>query len=79
MAGDCRGTRLACSLQLDGELTLRWRERLARHLRWCGSCRSFARELEAISKLLRTSPGSTRSARTRAADPCLAPQCRQLL
>jgi predicted anti-sigma-YlaC factor YlaD len=51
--GDCRGTRLACSLQLDGELTLRGRKRLARHLRCCGSCRSFARRLEAITDLLR--------------------------
>lgn len=53
MGGDCRGRRLAFSLQLDGELTLRGRERLARHLRCCGSCRSFARELEAITNLLR--------------------------
>jgi predicted anti-sigma-YlaC factor YlaD len=53
MAGDCRATQLACSLQLDGELTLRGRERLARHLRCCRSCRSFARELEAISNLMR--------------------------
>jgi hypothetical protein len=53
MAGGCRGARLACSLQLDGELTVRGSERLARHLRCCASCRSFARELEAISNLLR--------------------------
>jgi predicted anti-sigma-YlaC factor YlaD len=77
MAGDCRGARLACSLQLDGELTLRRRERLVRHLRFCGRCRSFARELEAIGNLLRGSPGSTRS-RTRAAGPSSAPQCRQV-
>jgi predicted anti-sigma-YlaC factor YlaD len=53
MGGDCRGARVACSLQLDGELAVRGRERLARHLRCCDSCRSFARDIAAISKLLR--------------------------
>jgi predicted anti-sigma-YlaC factor YlaD len=53
IAAHCRGARLACSLRLDGEPTLRGRERLARHLRCCGSCYSFARDLDAISKLLR--------------------------
>jgi predicted anti-sigma-YlaC factor YlaD len=53
MVGDCRVARFACSLQLDGELTVRGGERLAQHLRCCGSCRSFARELEAISSWLR--------------------------
>ena len=56
MAGDCRGARLACSFRLDGELTMRGRARLARHLRCCGSCRSFARDLEAITNLLRAGP-----------------------
>jgi hypothetical protein len=53
MVGDCRAARLACSLQLDGELTVHERERLAQHLSCCGSCRSFACELEAISSWLR--------------------------
>jgi predicted anti-sigma-YlaC factor YlaD len=53
MVGDCRAARFACSLRLDRELTVRGRERLAQHLRCCGSCRSFARELEAISSWLR--------------------------
>jgi hypothetical protein len=56
MAVHCRDARLACSLQLDGELNVRGRERLARHLRCCGSCRSVARDLDAISKLLRAGP-----------------------
>jgi len=53
MARDCRGARLAYSLQLDGELPVRGCERLARHLRRCGSCRSLAHELEAICSCLR--------------------------
>jgi hypothetical protein len=56
MAGHCRDARLACSLQLDGELSVRGRERLARHMRCCGSCRTFARHLDAITKLLRADP-----------------------
>jgi predicted anti-sigma-YlaC factor YlaD len=53
MARDCRAARFACSLQLDGELPMRGGERLAQHLSCCGGCRSFARELEAISSWLR--------------------------
>jgi len=52
-ANNCRGTRVACSLRLDGELAPSRHTRLAQHLRRCQSCRAFARELEAISGRLR--------------------------
>ena len=52
----CHKAREAVSLQLDGELSELGSARLAAHLRGCGDCSSYARELAAIAVQLRDAP-----------------------
>ena len=56
-AGSCARARRALSLVLDGEAEASEAETLAAHLACCGACRSFALDVSAFTKALRTIVG----------------------
>lgn len=52
----CERAAQFASLDLDGELSLFERELLRRHLRRCASCTEYARTVDSLTELIRSTP-----------------------
>jgi ferric-dicitrate binding protein FerR (iron transport regulator) len=55
-ATSCERSTTFVSLELDGELSLFERALLRRHLQRCGECAAYARQVTAVTEMVRAAP-----------------------